>query len=865
VGLIITIIVSIQGKTGYEKNVDEFEGIGIEALHALESLFRVSIVVFRLAENNIGTRIWSSNSSYSKKLNLNLHENHFSLIKDVNQYAKNFFCDECRTGYSSPYQLGRHICRDLDKRLSFPTGCYRAKQTIFDWIHDRTGLLISPYRRIYPYRITFDIESFMEQEELPECTEKLNYISRHRLMSVSVCSNVPDFEEPICFISEGNERDLIVRFAGYIREVQEKSFQLLKEDFSDVLEFLDETIASEELVEKEFADSKFSNPGTYFARSLSLLKDRFIDYLRVIPVIGFNSGSYDLNVMKGGLMRYLHDTGKIKFVIKRNSRLQCVQTDSFRFLDMMNYLTPNTSYAKYLKTFGIEVGKGFFPYDYVTSLQTLEETSLPPHEAFESKLTRSNITAEEYAYCHKVWTENGMKTMADFLTWYNNLDVKPFQEAIKVQSKLYEERGIDMFKDAVSIPGVAVQWSFDVIKKSGVVVDIPLISKKNSDLYHTVRNNIVGGPSIIFHRYHEKGVTRIRQCEYGQNSKLCQRVVGFDANALYLWSQMQAMPTGTPIRRRRENGFKPEFVDKYGRLAWEWLELISSDSGKKIEHKYNSGEYKVGRHGLPVDGFCRETNTVYQFHGCLFHGHACSLTSSSTHNPINGTSFEELRRDTKEKETYIRRLGYKLVTIYECEWNVKKESNDNLKRFVKSIHRHTMTDKREMTENQIISAMMLDQFFGLIECDIAVPPHLRQKFSEMSPIFKNVSVGREHVSAHMREYCKQTDSLKTPQRMLIGSLSGTKILLLNPLAKWYVNHGLEITHIHQIVQFIPLKCFECFGDSVTEARRAGDVSPDKALLAETSKLVGNSVYGKMITNKENHRNVAFVSDEKKNG
>jgi hypothetical protein len=159
--------------------------------------------------------------------------------------------------------------------------------------------------------------------------------------------------------------------------------------------------------------------------------------------------------------------------------------------------------------------------------------------------------------------------------------------------------------------------------------------------------------------------------------------------------------------------------------------------------------------------------------------------------------------------------------------------------------------------------MMLHQFFGLIECDIAVPPHLRQKFSEMSPIFKNVSVGREHVSAHMREYCEQTDSLKTPQRMLIGSLSGTKIRLLTPLAKWYVNHGLEITHVHQIVQFVPLKCFECFGDSVTEARRAGDVSPDKALLAETSKLVGNSVYGKMITNKENHRNVVFVSDEKK--
>jgi hypothetical protein len=128
-------------------------------------MFRVSIIVFRLTANNIGTRIWSSNSSYPKKLNLNLHENHFSYIKDVNLYAKNFFCNECKTGYSSPYQLGCHVFRDSDKRLSFPTGCCRAKQTIFDSIHDRTSLFVSPEWSIYPYRNTFDIKSFMEQEE----------------------------------------------------------------------------------------------------------------------------------------------------------------------------------------------------------------------------------------------------------------------------------------------------------------------------------------------------------------------------------------------------------------------------------------------------------------------------------------------------------------------------------------------------------------------------------------------------------------------------------------------------------------------------------------------------------------------------
>jgi hypothetical protein len=100
----------------------------------------------------------------------------------------------------------------------------------------------------------------MEQKEMPECTEKLNYVSRHRLMSVNVCSNVPDCEEPIRFISEGDERDLITRFVDYIEENQEKSFKHLEDDFNVILKFLDKLIESEEQVEREFVSSKLSNP-----------------------------------------------------------------------------------------------------------------------------------------------------------------------------------------------------------------------------------------------------------------------------------------------------------------------------------------------------------------------------------------------------------------------------------------------------------------------------------------------------------------------------------------------------------------------------------------------------------------------------
>ncbi len=65
-----------------------------------------------------------------------------------------------------------------------------------------------------------------------------------------------------------------------------------------------------------------------------------------------------------------------------------------------------------------------------------------------------------------------------------------------------------------------------------------LFDKKSSDLYDTFKQNVVGGPSIIFNRHAKAGETFIRN----NQNKLCQRIRGDDANALYLWAIGQEMP-----------------------------------------------------------------------------------------------------------------------------------------------------------------------------------------------------------------------------------------------------------------------------------------------------------------------------------
>ncbi|CAH3017890.1 unnamed protein product, partial [Porites evermanni] len=62
--------------------------------------------------------------------------------------------------------------------------------------------------------------------------------------------------------------------------------------------------------------------------------------------------------------------------------------------------------------------------------------------------------------------------------------------------------------------------------------------------------------------------------------------------------------------------------------------------------------------------------------------------------------------------------------------------------------------------------------------------------------------------------------------------------------------------------YTPFPCFQPFGEAVSDARRAGDVDPNKAIIADTMKLVGNSRYGKTITDRERHQEVQFVEETK---
>ena len=89
-----------------------------------------------------------------------------------------------------------------DVIYKYPGGMYHTTQTVFDQLEDE-GIDILEEDRYYPYRATYDIEVMLQPTDKRR-SEKLEWTSQHVLLSVSVCSNVPVYKVPVCYISEGS-------------------------------------------------------------------------------------------------------------------------------------------------------------------------------------------------------------------------------------------------------------------------------------------------------------------------------------------------------------------------------------------------------------------------------------------------------------------------------------------------------------------------------------------------------------------------------------------------------------------------------------------------------------------------------------
>lgn len=96
----------------------------------------------------------------------------------------------------------------------------------------------------------------------------------------------------------------------------------------------------------------------------------------------------------------------------------------------------------------------------------------------------------------------------------------PGLEALEKMRAFYIVKGIDILKDAVSLPDVSLRYLL-----RGAVERRADMWSPCKEAYDMLKGAVVGGPSIVFSRRHEVGVTKIRDHQYA-DARTCQKNVG---------------------------------------------------------------------------------------------------------------------------------------------------------------------------------------------------------------------------------------------------------------------------------------------------------------------------------------------------
>ena len=335
--------------------------------------------------------------------------------------------------------------------------------------------------------------------------ETTTWIGKHVPISVSISSNL--IPEPN-FLCNANPHYLILSFITALEGLATQSTAQMKLNFIEVetaikiklcaiLEQLNQRSNRAEsvsnfvddcIVEKEERDLS-----TQFLQmqknQLIDLQEHFERYCNVLPVFGFNSAKYDVNLIKSYLLPILVNERHIEpTVIMKANQFVSFKFGDVQLLDIMNFLGAATNLDSFLRAYKTTETKGFFPYEWFDCPEKMNNKELPPYDSFFSilrisnplekeynhfqNLVNSGLTteqasaklrmdrihptgAENYSNLQSVGEDNNMQNISDFLKWYNNVDVVPTLEAMQKMIEFYHSKGIDMLKLGCTLPNLA--------------------------------------------------------------------------------------------------------------------------------------------------------------------------------------------------------------------------------------------------------------------------------------------------------------------------------------------------------------------------------------------------------------------------
>ena len=589
------------------KNPDpsKFQGVCMDDIPSVEDIVSINIFIYDIDFIDgalVGELARRSIKKYEKNVQLMRYNSHVCYVDKINALFKAFRCPTCDTYFQKTGNLERHLvrCSERVKHIN-PKNVYQLRETLFDKL-DSFDIQYTDDQKLFTNLAVFDFESICIPDEKFKNTETTTWIGKHVPISVSISSNL--LAEPI-FFSTSNPRDLVESFIDAVEGLATQSKVQMKLKFLEIETAIKSKLTRnlESVNERrcrnqrgfEFEDHCFEDDNEEKDAStqfLQMQKNQLIElqehlerYCNVLPVFGFNSANYDINLIKSYLLPILINERNMEpIVIEKANQFVSFKFGDVQLLDIMNFLGGATSLDSFPKAYKRAETKGFFPYEWFDCPQKMNNSELPPYDAFFSKLRNVNPLEKDYSdyqnllgsglkteealsimklskpppsgeenyqYLLDTWNQESMCTFKDFLRWYNNKDVVPTLEAMQKKLAFYHKKGIDMLKLGCTLPNVA-----NICLHKSTSGKFYPFTETDKDLLQKIREDMVGGPSIVFTRKAVVDETFIRKSE-----NICKSIVGIDASQLYPYSMCQPMPTGLYTRWEYDtesNRLKPQ-------------------------------------------------------------------------------------------------------------------------------------------------------------------------------------------------------------------------------------------------------------------------------------------------------------------
>lgn len=179
-------------------------------------------------------------------------------------------------------------------------------------------------------------------------------------------------------------------------------------------------------------------------------------------------------------------------VANNQNKVMYMSTQMFKFLDICNYISPGTSCEKWVKTCGGQALKIMAAaIEWFDCANKLDYDGLPPYHCWFSKLKNEFVLSpEQYDDCQRVFLEWKIGTFADWLEYYNNVDVEPFLKAV------------ESMRDFDTLLGVSMKYLvWGTLNQKGT----PELYAPGEEAYEMLKDAVVGGLSLVFCRKHKVG------------------------------------------------------------------------------------------------------------------------------------------------------------------------------------------------------------------------------------------------------------------------------------------------------------------------------------------------------------------------